>query len=181
MAKIYGLELKGIKTMIGRNGEVFQGNIYLEGKNIGVYSQDLNGGITPSVWLSDKYSKQKLEKIVSKEYFRNDNIWKVKEDMIEHIDVLEETFENIYTLKEWEKVFGKELKKRKSSFVMIVVPYDYQYRMYFTANPMDDSEIKKLCRSILDDLGELERKTFIFRSMDDFNYGHLIKLNDIKY
>ena len=49
MAKIYGLELKGIKTMIGRNGEVFQGNIYLEGKKIGVYSQDLNGGITPSI------------------------------------------------------------------------------------------------------------------------------------
>lgn len=64
---------------------------------------------------------------------------------------------------------------------MIVVPYDYQYRMYFTASLMDDSEIKKLCRNILDDLGEPKRKTFIFGSIDDFNYGHLIKLNDIKF
>lgn len=179
MAKIYGLELKGIKTMIGRNGEIFQGNIYLDGKKIGVYSQDPNGGITPLIWMNDKYSKQKLEKIVSKEYLRNDNIWKVKEDMIEHIDVLEETFENIYTLKEWEKVFGKELKKRTRSFVMIVIPEDFQYRLYFTTNLMEDNEIEILCKKILNDLGEPKRKVFIFRSLEDFNYGHSIKLNDI--
>lgn len=180
MAKIYGLELKGIKHMTGRNGVIFQGNIYLSGKKIGVYSQDLIGG-APSIWMDSEYSECKLEKLVKEQYFHKDNIWKAKEEMLEYINVVEETFENIYTLKEWEKVYGKELKKRKSSFVMIVVPYDYQYRMYFSANLMDDSEIKKLCCNILDDLGESERKTFIFRSMDDFNYGHSIKLNDIKF
>ena len=131
--------------------------------------------------MDSKYSECKLEKLVKKQYFHKDNIWKAKEEMLEYINVLEETFENIYILKEWEKIFGKELKKRKPSFVMIVVPYDYQYRMYFTSSLMNDSEIKKLCHSILDDLGEPERKTFIFRSMDDFNYGHPIKLSDIKF
>ena len=44
MAKMSGVELKSVKYATGMEGGFFQGNVYLDGKKIGFYSEDGNGG-----------------------------------------------------------------------------------------------------------------------------------------
>lgn len=44
MAKMSGVELKNVKYAVGMEGGFFQGNVYLDGKKIGFYSEDGNGG-----------------------------------------------------------------------------------------------------------------------------------------
>lgn len=45
MATIYGFSLKGIKTFKGREGEGCQGDIYYDGKKVGWYSDNADGGM----------------------------------------------------------------------------------------------------------------------------------------
>lgn len=52
MAKLSGVELKSIKYATGMEGGFFQGNVYLDGKKIGFYSEDGNGG--PGWFTEDK-------------------------------------------------------------------------------------------------------------------------------
>lgn len=177
MTKIYGLELKAIKKMIGRNGEIFQANIYLENKKIGTYSQDFLGG-SPNIHL-DGYSYSKLEESVKSRYLQKDNKWRDKNKKLEHIDVLEETFENIYTLIEWEKLYKKEAKTR-DLFQMIVLLEDYQYRVFFAKEKTNDNEINSLCDELTKVLNIQKNKVFIFKSINDFDYGDHIPLEDIK-
>ena len=44
MAKIVRIELKAVKWAVGMEGDFFQANVYMDGKKIGFYSQDGNGG-----------------------------------------------------------------------------------------------------------------------------------------
>ncbi len=58
MAKIHGIELKGIKTFRDHEGaSIAQGNIYVEGKKVGEWSQDSWGG--PDIYrMSNGYSER---------------------------------------------------------------------------------------------------------------------------
>ena len=44
MAKINGVEIKALKTFRGHEGEAAQGNVYVDGKKVGFWSQDAWGG-----------------------------------------------------------------------------------------------------------------------------------------
>ena len=44
MAKMSGVELKSVKYATGMEGLFFQGNVYMDGKRIGFYSEDGDGG-----------------------------------------------------------------------------------------------------------------------------------------
>lgn len=44
MAKINGIELKGLKGFMGHEGYCYQGNVYKDGKKLGFWSQDSWGG-----------------------------------------------------------------------------------------------------------------------------------------
>ena len=46
MASIFGFEIKGLKTFVGRDGMGSQGNIYYNGKKVGWYNNQANGGAT---------------------------------------------------------------------------------------------------------------------------------------
>ena len=61
MASLNGVSIKGLKTFLDHDGcTCYQGNIYLEGKKIGTWSQDYMGG-DDNVWLIDGLSLNKLE------------------------------------------------------------------------------------------------------------------------
>ena len=63
MAKMSGIELKSVKYATGMEGDFFQGNVYLDGKKIGFYSEDGNGG---SGWFrgdSDGAEEKLLDRI----------------------------------------------------------------------------------------------------------------------
>lgn len=44
MATINGVEVKALKSFVGREGECLQGTVYLNGKKLGFWSQDSWGG-----------------------------------------------------------------------------------------------------------------------------------------
>ena len=46
MASIFGFELKGVKTVRGLDFDAAQGSIYYNGKKVGFYREDGNGGPT---------------------------------------------------------------------------------------------------------------------------------------
>ena len=53
MATIYGFSLKGIKTFKGREGEGCQGDIYYDGKKVGWYSDNADGGMADIEGVAD--------------------------------------------------------------------------------------------------------------------------------
>jgi len=44
MASIFGIQLKGAKTFMGHEGPCIQGNVYKDGKKLGLWSEDSWGG-----------------------------------------------------------------------------------------------------------------------------------------
>ena len=44
MAKLNGVEIKALKQFVGHDGECSQGNVYIDGKKAGFWSQDAWGG-----------------------------------------------------------------------------------------------------------------------------------------
>lgn len=70
MAKIKGVELKSITKFKGHEGETLvEGNIYLDGKKIGFFSQDVTGG-DPQIDINDENNKNQFHERVI-EYFKN--------------------------------------------------------------------------------------------------------------
>lgn len=64
MASIYGISLKAVKMFHGHEGEpCYQGNLYLNNKKIGFWSQDSHGG-PDHLRLDVPYSEQLLNKAV---------------------------------------------------------------------------------------------------------------------
>lgn len=63
MASINGICVKGVKRFIGREGDAYQGNLYLGGKKIAFWSQDSHGG-PDDFNFEEGYSETRLEKKV---------------------------------------------------------------------------------------------------------------------
>ena len=55
MANINGIEIKAIKTFLGTEGYARQGNVYLDKKKIGFFSEDGNGGCD---WIDFECDKE---------------------------------------------------------------------------------------------------------------------------
>jgi hypothetical protein len=64
MASIQGLQVKSLKSYIGMEGVAYQGNLYLNGKKIGFWSQDGNGAVTDALSMERGYSESLLRKII---------------------------------------------------------------------------------------------------------------------
>lgn len=45
MANINGLSIKKVRSFVGPEGHIYQGDLYLGKKKIAFWSQDANGGI----------------------------------------------------------------------------------------------------------------------------------------
>lgn len=69
MANIYGIELKNVNNFIGHEGNIFQGNVYLNGKKVGFYSEDAWGG--EGRLDATKENRKKILDTIEKYY--NDN------------------------------------------------------------------------------------------------------------
>ena len=61
MASIYGFTIKGIKQWQGREWLGCQGNIYLNGKKVGWYNDDGNGGSPDIEFNGTKEEREKVE------------------------------------------------------------------------------------------------------------------------
>ena len=121
MAKINGVELKAIKTFKDHEGcSIAQGNVYIDGKKAGFWSQDSWGG-------SDSYdlAKKDMEILASRakdfgEAFPND-----KFGIHSDPDILMYT---ILELNQKEKVYKKYSKQGYSAVIMVDDGYHCCYR-----------------------------------------------------
>lgn len=107
MASILGIELKNIKTFRGvEYPTCYQGNVYLNGKKLGFWSQDSWGG--PD---SYEFKTTELDNL-AKAYYGKDSYY--------DLDCL---MGEILTLKDYEKLYKKIVKEGYASLVVITDGY----------------------------------------------------------
>ena len=64
MAEIYGFSIKNLKTFRGREGEGAQGNIYYNGKKVGWYSNNADGGMSDIDFDGDYERRRQMEAVL---------------------------------------------------------------------------------------------------------------------
>lgn len=190
MAKINGLELKNINEFKGHEGELlYQGNIYLENKKIGEWSQNYMSG-PDDIFIESDYDYNKLTaKIIELNYGKEDPFcheisntedyspWgNLKDYCIELI------LSDIVILKDWEKEYKKALKKYGPS-TGIVIATDgtgmHEYIMPYAGGIDKDTAIEMMKKEDLKFYMNKKAKYMAFSCLDDFNLFEEVKLSDI--
>ncbi len=192
MASINGITVKAIKEFRGHEGEpLYQGNLYLGNKKIGWWSQDSHGGCD-NIYLDEPYRVMKLENKV-KELNRD------KEETHERADgskyvldySLDIMFGDLMVLHEDEKEFKDAVKHGFAGLLLVTDGYHvfgWNLSKETTAHS-DDVILKRFAKAIDDGKKKhgffkedkfYKHKIKIYRSLDDFNVGTKIKLEEIK-
>lgn len=166
MAEIKGLTIKGLTRFIGMEGEAFQGNIYLNGKKIGWYSESGDGGCSTFRYDS-REDEAKVEAIIKK-YFEE------KPPLAEYLASEEIFFADLVDLINHEKAFKKGLSKGYAWYVTAKCvfnpdaaprPYEHPIVCNIPSCLTSDKEMEKF-------LGDLKERGYdeikVYRSLDDF-------------
>lgn len=190
MASINGISVKGLKEFKGHEGEpLYQGNLYLNNKKIGFWSQDGWGG-PDNVMLDNGFSEQLLNKAVhnlneDKDYYGKANV--DGSDFVLEYN-LERLMGDYISLYEDEKAYKNALKK---GYEGVLIASD-GYHQVSWALPhkyvlMPDDELFKEMESDINNAkscflkeNEFTKHTIkVYRSSNDFILGESIKLKDI--
>lgn len=118
MASIYGFEIKGLKTFVGRDGIGCQGNIYYNGKKVGWYNDSANGGMADIDFDGDGERRTKMElllKEATRKYYERFPLTGQYADLEPNEDIFMEDLVN-FTLDE------KEFKKyQKDGYIGMAI------------------------------------------------------------
>lgn len=164
MAEIKGVTLKGLTKFVGMEGEAYQGNIYLNGKKAGWFSQSGDGGDATICYDNDVF-KDKINAIV-KEYFEE------HPPEIDWANTDEFFFEELVNLILDEKDFKKAVKKGYAWYMVAKKVFDPNAVSYPV--PIAYSIPQKLTteEAMNELISELKLKGYnkftIYKSMDDF-------------
>ena len=192
MASINGITIKGIKKFKGHEGEpLCQGNVYLGSKKIGWWSQDSWGG-PDSYYLDDPYRIRKLEAKVkelnldkAKTYSRGDGSKYTIEYSLEYL------FGDLMELKTDEDMFKKAIKNGFGGVLLVTDGYHiFGWNLSKTEIRFTDENLLIQYAKLIDDGkkghkfykedGFTKHQTKIYRSLEDFNIGEKISLEEIK-
>lgn len=188
MASINGLSLKKVKTFRGHEGEpCFQGDLYLGKTKIGFWSQDSWGAIMDNIDMEPGYSEQLL---------RNQICALNKDKEIHGVSMsggpytIEYDIEQLMTayldLADNEKSFKSAVKNGYAGTLVLSDSFHVlTWKLPKEYTELDDESLKKATSSHIrkaeEKMFKNEEKTIkIYRSLDDFNIGTAIKLEDIK-
>ena len=133
MASIFGFEIKGLKTFRGRDGEGSQGNIYYNGKKVGWYNNQANGGVTDIDFDGGKeqYSKMMgLLKEAMRKYYERYPLTEPYADLEPNEDIF---IDDLVCFTQDEKEFKKYQKDGyigMAKYQKIGEPY-YEYTLLF--------------------------------------------------
>lgn len=188
MATINGISVKGMKKFFGHEGEpCFQGNLYLENKKIGTWSQDSWGGCD-NFYIEKSYSERLLNKAVvslnlDKEY-RGGTA--EKPFVLEYN--LERLLDDYISLVQDEKEYKKAVKAGYAGVMILSDGYHLSiWRLGKRLADMTDDELAYEMRHSI----ENAKKSFfkedkfnkhtlkIYRSLTDFEVGKPIEFADI--
>lgn len=192
MASINGITVKALKQFRGHEGEpLFQGNLYLGNKKIGFWSQDSHGGCD-NIYLDAPYSKAKLrEKVKTLNQHHNRTFARTGGSAFILEYDLELLFGDLMVMQADEKDYKKAVKNGFKGVLLITDGYHiFGWNLDQTeTNLRDEVLIHKYSKAIDD--GKKKHKFFkedrftkheikIYRSVDDFNVGEKINIDDIK-
>ena len=155
MASIKGISLKNIKTFRGMEYPVnYQGSVYFNGKKLGFWSQDGNGG--PDHY---DFNTTELDKI-AEAYYGEDRFYN-----------LECLLGEVLTLQEYEKLYKKAVKDGYASVVIITDGYREAYIRI--PKDIDKDIILKKCEQYVEDFTRKSNQkdkieTLVFTDITDF-------------
>ena len=190
MASIIGISVKGMKQFLGHEGEpLFQGNLYLNNKKIGFWSQDAHGAICDNFTMEYGYSETLLRDMVKKVNADKAHMAgpENKRFLLEYsLDFL---MSDYITLCEDEKLYKNAVKK---GYAGIVVASDGYHTVswalgssYMSKNDEEllkvlDNDIKSAKQGFLAEDKYTKHTVKIYRSPGDFVIGEPIQLKDIE-
>lgn len=112
MASINGISIKSLKMFHGHEGEeLFQGNVYKDGKKLGFWSQDFSGGVC------DNFDFDETPVAEAAEAYKNFS-GKVEKDTKEYFDA-SFFMSELAELTDIEKEFKKWKKKGYPSIIIV--------------------------------------------------------------
>lgn len=167
MAQIKGLTLKGLTRFVGREGEAYQGSIYLNGKKIGWFSQSGDGGCS-DIDYESREIKAEVEGIVKKYFEENP-------PDSEYGGNDEDFFEQLVELCLDEKDFKKAVKKGFSW----VVKVSNSFKSHLEGKPIPVPKVYSIPANLINDkamekfYAEMKAAGYdeitTYKSLDDFN------------
>lgn len=189
MASINGICVKGLKEFKGHEGEpLCQGNLYLNNKKIGFWSQDAWGG-PDNVQLESGYNEKLLNEAVhslnvDKDYHgsRPDGSTFVVEYNLERL------MADYIPLYEDEKIYKQAEKKGYKGVVIAsdgyhqvswALPGSYMQKKDAELLKVLEADIKEAKRSFFKEDQFTQHSVKIYRSLDDFVIGEPIKMDNI--
>ena len=181
MAAINGITVKAVKEFQGHEGEsLYQGNLYLSGKRLGFWTQDAWSG--PDRFnLGGKFSEKLLSEAVKKL-----NPDKVYMGIVEYD--LELLLNDYIVLWQDEKEYKKAVKAGYGGIVVATdgyhvttwkIPKSYAEMTNEALLKAMDSLIEKAKKRFFKEDEVIKHVVKVYRSLEDFNIGAPIKLEDI--
>lgn len=191
MASINGLSVKKVRSFIGPEGHVYQGDLYLGKKKIAFWSQDANGAVEDHLVMESDYSEAKLRKAIiaanpdKTQFLRSHDghSFTIEYD-------IEELMYDLLLLRDAEKDRKKALNA-KAGFSGVLIITDGYYRTVWAlpdswkdkANTVDEA-LKLINQKTLTKTYEKMRKGHdvekqLFWSDSDFSIGNPIPLENI--
>ena len=189
MASINGLSVKGMKTFLGHEGEpLYQGNLYLNNKKIGFWSQDAHGAIQDNFIMEDGYNEYLLRDIVKKVNADKAHMAGPPDKRFLMEYSLDFLMADYVSLHEDEKMYKSAVKKGYGGIVIASDGYHVvawsMSQAFMQKNDEDllkalDGDIQKARKSFMKENKYTKHTVKIYRSPKDFVIGEPIKLEDI--
>lgn len=169
MASINGITLKALKVYNGMEGPTYYGNLYIGSKKFAEWAQDPNGAIIDNIHMVAGFSEQKLRKIF-KEY-----------DKCDYDIGFERAMSKLVSLIEDEKCFKKNIKKG-FPFTFIITD---GFHLTVVGLPVlyADKTLDELKKEFFDEdqfFKNVQPKFYLYKSLEDFNIGKAVTLNDVR-
>lgn len=179
MAKLNGLHLKCLKKIRGREGEAYQGDLYLNNKKIAFWSQDCDGCLIDTLIMEQDFSEEKLRQQIKNIYA---DIEQKSDYELEHV------LYDLVSLTILEKEVRKNAKKGYP--VTVVVYSDYEFSCFGCKRKNADdteSDIKYYQEKHIKELEHEINKNAtyslqcqVFFDNSDFSFGKSVELEKIK-
>ena len=151
MAKLNGVEIKNLKSFVGHEGVCYQGDVWLNGKKLGFWSQDSWGAICDNF----SFDETLLDKACKDFQDGFPDSYEYKEFCAD-----KETFlHNLVTLKEIEKDCKKDFKKGYKATIYLTDGFHHTW----TSLP-DDGEDADLLKKYSKQVSEM--KSGLFKGKD---------------
>ena len=167
MASIKGVTLKGLTRFIGMEGEAYQGNIYLNNKKVGWFSQSGSGGCSDVDYDSPEVKKE-ITAIVE-QYFKENPPncdWAGTDEFF---------FEDLVSLLLDEKDFKKAVKKGYAGYAIVsnvfipdAEPRPYKVPMAYSLPPNFVSDAVAMEGFFKEMKEKGYDKIVVYKSLNDF-------------